>query len=131
MNKHKVILNILKNKILFILERCEHNDNKISTFEKLSFLSKTSFVVNIRPFKSIVKNKLNENNFDINYFKDISNRKKSILTLKTFKEKMIKKLDLINIIKINALIYYYLIRNKENKLFSLIMNKIYDIFNKL
>ena len=40
---------------------------------------------------------------------------------------MIKKPDFINIIKINALIYYHLIRNKKNKLFSLIMNKIYDI----
>ena len=40
---------------------------------------------------------------------------------------MIKKLDLVDIIEINALIYYYLIRNKENKLFSLIMNEIYDI----
>ena len=30
---------------------------------------------------------------------------------------MIKKFDLIDIIKINASIYYYLIRNKENKLF--------------
>ena len=44
---------------------------------------------------------------------------------------MIKKLDFIDIIKINASIYYYLIRNKKNKLFSLIINKIYDIFNEL
>ena len=43
---------------------------------------------------------------------------------------MIKKLNFIDIVKINASIYYYLIRNKKNKLFSLIMNKIYDIFNK-
>ena len=44
---------------------------------------------------------------------------------------MIKKFNLIDIIKIDASIYYYLIRNKENKFFSLIINKIYDIFNKL
>ena len=43
---------------------------------------------------------------------------------------MIKKFNLIDIIKINISIYYHLIRNKENKLFSLIMNKIYDILNK-
>ena len=43
---------------------------------------------------------------------------------------MIKKFDFIDIIKINILIYYYLIRNKKNKLFFLIINKIYDIFNK-
>ena len=39
---------------------------------------------------------------------------------------MIKKFNLINIVEINALIYYYLIYNKKNKLF-LIINKIYDI----
>ena len=43
---------------------------------------------------------------------------------------MIKKFDFIDIIKINVSIYYYLTRNKKNKLFSLIINKIYDIFNK-
>ena len=43
---------------------------------------------------------------------------------------MIKKPDFINIIKINVLIYYYLIRNKENKFFSLIMNEIYNILYK-
>ena len=66
----------------------------------------------------------------MNYFKDTLNRKRSISTFKTFKEKMIKKFDFIDIIKINASTYYHLIRNKENKLFSLIMNEIYDILNE-
>ena len=39
---------------------------------------------------------------------------------------MIKKSDLINIAKINVSIYYYLTRNKKNKLFSLTINEIYD-----
>ena len=39
---------------------------------------------------------------------------------------MIKKFNLIDIIKIDTSIYYHLVRNKKNKLFSLIMNKIYD-----
>ena len=43
---------------------------------------------------------------------------------------MIKKFDFIDIIKINISTYYYLTRNKKNKFFSLIINKIYDIFNK-
>ena len=38
----------------------------------------------------------------------------------------IKKPNLIDIAEINTSIYYYLIRNKKNKLFSLIMNEIYD-----
>ena len=117
MNKYKVVLDILKNKILFIFKRYEYNNNKILTFKNLSFLLKTLFIIIIRFFKFIVKNESNENNFDINYFKDILNKKKSILTFKIFKEKMIKKSDFIDIIKINTSIYYYLIRNKKNKLF--------------
>ena len=66
----------------------------------------------------------------MNYFKNVLSKKKSISTLKTLKEKMIKKFDFIDIAEINASIYYYLIRNKQNKLFSLIINKIYNIFNE-
>ena len=127
MNKHEVIFDMLKNKILFVFKRCEYDDNKISTAEDLSFLSITSFIIITRPFKFIVKNESNEDNcFNMNHLKNISNRKKLISTLKVFKEKMIKKSDLIDIIEINALTYYHLIRNKENKLFSLTMNEIYD-----
>ena len=57
-------------------------------------------------------------------------RKKSTFTLKALKKKMIQKSNLLNIVEINVSIYYYLIRSKENKLFSLTMNKIYDIFIK-
>ena len=130
MNKYKVVLDMLKDKILFIFKQYKYNNNKISTFENLLFLSKTLYIVIIRSFKFIVENEFNENNFDINYFKDILNKKRSILTFKIFNEKMIKKLDFIDIIKINVSIYYYLIRNKEDKFFSLIINEIYDIFNE-
>ena len=116
--------------MLFIFKRCEYNDNKISAFKNLSFLLKTLFIIIIWPFKFIVKNELNEDNFDINYFKNISNKKRSTLIFKTFKEKMIKKFDLIDIVKINASTYYHLIRNKKNKFFSLTINEIYDIFNE-
>ena len=43
---------------------------------------------------------------------------------------MIQKFNFLNIVKIDAFIYYYLTRSKENRLFSLIMNEIYDIFIK-
>ena len=121
---------MFKNKILFIFKRYKYNDNKILAFKNLSFLLTILFIIIIYSFKFIIKNKSNKDNFDINYFKDISNRKKLTLIFKTFKKKIIKKLNFINIIKIDVLIYYYLIRNKENKFFSLIINKFYDIFNK-
>ena len=90
------------------------------------FLSITLFIIIIRSFKFIVENNSNENNFDINYSKNVSNKKRLTLTLKTFKEKKIQKFNFIDIVEIDALAYYYLIKNKENKFFSLIINKIYN-----
>ena len=115
-----------KDKMLFIFKRYEYNNNKISILKDLSFLPIILFIIISRSFKSIVKNKSNEDNFDVNSLKDI--RKRLTSTLKALKEKMIQKFNLLNIVEIDALAYYYLIRNKENKLFSLIINKIYDTF---
>ena len=100
MNKHKVVLDILKNKILFIFKRYKYNDNKILAFKDLSFLLKTSLIIITRPFKLIIKNKSNENNFDINHFKNISNKKRSTSTLKTFKKKLSKNLILSILLKL-------------------------------
>ena len=125
MNKYEIVFNMFKDKMLFVFKRCEHNDNKISTSKNLSFLSTISSVIT-RSFKFIVKNESNENNSDMNLSKNISNKKRITLIFKTFKEKMIKKPDLIDIAKIDVSIYYHLIRNKKNKFFSLTMNKIYD-----
>ena len=116
--------------MLFIFKRYKYNDNKTSTFKNLSFLLKTLFIIIIRSLKFVVKNESNKNNFNINHFKNISNKKRSIITFKIFKKRIIKKLDFIDIIKINASIYYHLIRNKKNKFFFLTMNEIYDIINE-
>ena len=113
-----------KDKILFVFERCEHDDNKVSTIKNLSFLSIISSVI-IISFKFTVKDS-DEESSNVNPSKDT--RKRSTSTFKTFKEKMIQKFDLLNIVEINVSVYYYLARSKENKFFSLIMNKIYDIF---
>ena len=121
-----MIFDMKKNKILFVFERYKYDDNKVLATEDLSFLPIISFII-ITPSKFTVKNS-NEKSLDVNSSKDT--RKRSTSTLKTFKEKMIQKPDLLNIAEINVSIYYYLIRSKENKLFSLIMNKIYDIFIK-
>ena len=113
---------------MFISERCKHNNNKILILKNLSFLLSTSFIIITRFIKFIIKNKSDEYNVDINFSKDIKKRLTS--TFKAFKEIKIKKFDFIDIAKIDALAYYYLIRNKENKLFSLIINEIYDDFIK-
>ena len=125
MNKHEVILNMRKDKMLFIFKRYKHNDNKILSPKNLSFLSIISFNNIERSLKFIIKDESNEESFNMNSLKDI--KKKSTSTLRALKKKMIQKSDLLNIAEINASIYYHLIHNKKNKLFSLIMNKIYDI----
>ena len=119
-----MIFNMRKNKMLFIFKRYKHDDNKISTSENFSFLSITSFVIITQSFKFIIKDKLNEYDSEANSSKNI--KKRLISILKTFKKKMIQKLNLLNIVEINAFIYYYLTRSKDNRLFFLIMNKIYD-----
>ena len=131
MNKYEVILDMFRNKILFLFKRCDHNNNKISTSKDFSFLSNALFVVIIRSFKFIVENNSNENNFDINYSKNAFNRKRLISILKIFKEMKIQKPDFIDIAEIDVLAYYYLIRNKENKLFFLIINEICDTLIQL
>ena len=117
---------MFKNKILLFFKRCDYDNNKILISKDFSFLSITLSIIITRSFKFIVKNDSNENSFDINYSKNVLNKKRSILIFRTFKKKKIQKSDFIDIIEIDALTYYHLIKNKENKLFFLIMNEIYD-----
>ena len=42
MNKHEVLLNIIKNKIFFILKRCEYDYNTIFSYSDLLFISNTA-----------------------------------------------------------------------------------------
>ena len=87
MNKYEIIFDMRKDKMLFVFKRYKHDDNKISISENLSFLSIISFIVITRSLKLIIKNKLNENNFDVNSSKNI--KKRSTSTFKAFKKKMI------------------------------------------
>ena len=100
-----MIFIILKNKILFIFERCKYNNNKILILKNLSFLPTTLFIVIIRLFKSIVKNKSNENKIDIKFSKNILYKKKLTLTFKEFKKIKIKKFNFVDIVEINVLAY--------------------------
>ena len=48
MNKYRVLLNIIKDKIFFVLDRYNYNDNKISIVENLAIL------LNSKPKPSIL-----------------------------------------------------------------------------
>ena len=75
-------------KIIFFI-RCDYDNNKISTLKDLSFLSITLSIIITRSFKFIIKNDSNEISFDMNNSKNVSNKKKSTLTLRALKEKKI------------------------------------------
>ena len=109
---------MFKNKILFIFKRyIYNNNNKILISKNFSFLSIILFIIITRLFKFIIKNKLNKNNFDIKFSKDILNKKMLISIFKTFKKNLIKEFNFINIIKINISTYYYSTRNKKERFF--------------
>ena len=84
-------------KTIFFYKRYNYDNNKILTSKNLSFLLIISFIVITRPFKFIVKNELNENNFEMNDSKNFSNKKRLTLTFKALKKKMIQKLNFIDI----------------------------------
>ena len=69
-----MIFNMRKDKMLFVFKRYKHDDNKISISKNLLFLLIISFIVITRSLKFIIKNKSNEDNFDVNSLKDIKKK---------------------------------------------------------
>ena len=55
--------------------------------KNLLFLLITLLIIITYSFKFIIKNKLNENDFNIKFTKNISNKKKLTLIFKAFKKK--------------------------------------------
>ena len=104
MNKHEVLLNIIKNKILFISRRYKYNYNITFSYSDLSFILNTTYTSILRTILkrsliSIVEDEIIE---DINSLSRDQN---------------------INILEIEVVVYYRLTRDKNNKLFSLIINE--------
>ena len=93
MNKYEIVFDMLKNKKLFLSKRYNYDDYKILTSKNFSFLLVTSSVIITRFFKFIVKNESDENSFDMNHSKNISNKKKSTSIFKIFKKKLFENLN--------------------------------------
>ena len=105
MNKHSYLLDIMINKILFVSRRYNYNNNNTSFFKKLIFilLKLSSLLLLLVILKHSLLAKVEE---------EIIND----ITL------LLKNKD-INILKVEAAVYYKLTQNKNNKLFSLIIVK--------
>ena len=48
MNKHEVLLNIIKNKILFVSRRYEYNYNTTFSYSDLSFILNNAYILILR-----------------------------------------------------------------------------------
>ena len=68
MNKYKVLLNIIKNKILFILRRYKYNYNTTSSYSDLLFIFNTTCTPTLRTIlkRSLISIVENETTKDIN-----------------------------------------------------------------
>ena len=104
MNKHEVLLDMIKNKILFISRRYEYDYNITFNYSDLSFIFNNAYTLILRiilkySLISIVEDKI---------IRDI--------------DSLLKDQN-INILEIEVVVYYRLTRDKNNKLFSLIINK--------
>ena len=103
MNKHDCLLDMIMDKILFVLRRCNYNNNNTSFFKELIFISLklSSFLLLLVISKRSLSAKVEEETIN------------NITSL-------LKNKD-IDILKVEATVYYKLVRDKDNKLFSLII----------
>ena len=125
---------MLRDKVLFLPRRYIYDYNITSLPQDLSFLkistSKTTPLKTLkRPLKPTSEDNSNTSESNIN----TPNRlvpppiKRITPTPRTIKKNRTLYLNTANIAEISALLYYYLARNKENKLFSLIIKEIYKL----
>ena len=111
----------MRDKILFLLERYEYNDNVILLAKNLVFLSNviaSSYTILKRSLNSILENKI-----DLAIkTTEIAYKTISKIILETISEIISETIsETINIAKVETISYYRLVRDKENKLFSLII----------
>ena len=100
---------MIVNKILFVPKRCNHNSNNTSFSKELTFIS--SVLSPLVPLSMILKHSPS-----------------AIVEEETIDNTTSLLKNDINILKVEAIVYYKLARNKNNKLFSLIIartNKAY------
>ena len=120
MNKHGVVLDMLRDKILFLPGRCNHDSNQISTMDELPFLPTPELRPPTPPTPPPVILKRQSPpppTYDNETDSDTSSSNK---------DENSKEPESIDIAEINAAAYYQLAREKGNKLFTLTMNEIYN-----
>ena len=125
---------MLKNKILFVLDRYEHDGNQTSSSKNLSFLSISSSSSSLIPFSFTLKRPPTptcENEGYETVFESLSSSKQPSKSRRTSSSRAAKKqrtssLDALNIVEIEAPAFHMLTSNKANKLFNITSSEIHN-----
>ena len=130
-NKYKVLLNMLKNKILFVLDRCEHDKNQTSSSKDLSFLSTLSSLISPsptlkRPSTPTCEDEGYEIAFELLFFSEQPSKSRRTSSSRVAKKQRTSSPDALNIVEIEAPAFYMLTSNKTNKLFSITSSEIHN-----
>ena len=125
---------MLKDKILFVPDRCEHDGNQTLLSKNLSFLSTLSLSSLLISLSSTLKRSstftCEDENYEIVFeslsFSKQSSKSRRTSNLRIAKKQRISLLDILNIVEIEASAFHMLTSNKINKLFSITSSEIHN-----
>ena len=125
---------MLKDKILFVLDRCEHDGNQTSSSEDLSFLptpSPSSSLIPLsftlkRPSTSTCEDEGYETASESSSSSEQSSKSRRTSSSRAAKEQRTSLSDALNIVEIEAPAFHMLASNKANKLFSITPSEIHN-----
>lgn len=149
MNKHGVLLDMLRDKVLFVPGRCNHDGDKVSPREDLTFLTPvatpspaSSPVILKRPrppsptveaeeedpaSSSDDRHEADKDSSDSDAFILGSSRGRTIPNPREIKKQKASNPDYLDIHEISADAFYMNAKDKRNKLFSLTMNEVHEL----
>ena len=125
---------MLKNKILFVFGRCEHDENQTLLSKNLSFLSTSSSSSSLISLSSTLKRSPTSTCEDEGYeivFESLFSSEQPSKSRRTSSSRAAKKQrtslsNALNIVEIEASAFYMLTSNKINKLFSITSSEIHN-----
>ena len=125
---------MLKNKILFVFDRYEHDGNQTSLSKDLSFLStpssSSSSISSLstlkRPPTSTCEDESYETVFELSFSSEQPFKSRRTSNSRAAKKQRISSSDILNIVEIEASAFHMLISNKTNKLFNITSSEIHN-----
>ena len=125
---------MLKNKILFVFDRCEHDGNQTLSSKDLSFLPTSSSSSSLISPSSILKRSSTstcedegyETVFESLFFSKQPSKLRRTSSSRAAKKQRISSSDALNIVEIEASAFHMLTSNKTNKLFNITSSEIHN-----